>query len=50
MDTPFDEIQHKQKKDIQDVIDAEKALQKKLDSLPDPGQNQTIDLSKASAE
>jgi len=33
LDTPFDEIYHAQKKVIQDVIDAEKALQDKLDTL-----------------
>lgn len=30
MDMPFDELYHKQKKVIQDVIDAEKALEEKV--------------------
>ena len=36
MDLPFDELYHKEKKVIQDVIEAEKALEEKLASLRDP--------------
>jgi len=50
LDTPFDEIYHAQKKVIQDVIDAEKALQDKLDSLKNPADHLDIDISKVSAE
>jgi len=48
MDMPFDELYHKQKKVIQDVIDAEKALEEKMKSLPNPIAE--LDLSKATAE
>lgn len=50
LDTPFDEIYHAQKKVIQDVIDAEKALQDKVDSLKNPADHLDIDINKASAE
>ena len=43
MDLPFDELYHSQKKVIQDVIDAEKALKSKLDSLTDPFDQFLID-------
>ena len=46
MDLPFDELYHKQKKVIQDVIDAEKALKTKVDSLVDPFDQFLIDPSK----
>ena len=46
MDLPFDELYHGQKKVIQDVIDAEKALKSKLDSLTDPFDQFLIDQSK----
>ena len=47
---PFDELYHTQKKVIQEVIDAEKALQDKMDSLPDPYDQFSIDKTKLSAE
>lgn len=50
MDLPFDELYHAQKKVIQDVIDAEKALQEKVDSLPDPTKAYSIDMSRVTAE
>ena len=46
MDVPFDELYHAEKKVIQDVIDAEKALKAKQESLPDPMQNMQLDVSK----
>lgn len=50
MDLPFDELYHRQKKVIQDVIDAEKALKSKLDSLTDPFEQFLIDQSKLTPE
>ena len=50
MDLPFDELYHAQKKVIQDVIDAEKALQEKVDSLPDPAKAGSLDMSRVTAE
>ena len=50
MDLPFDELYHKQKKVVQDVIDAEKALQEKIASLPDPYEQYLIDPAKLSPE
>lgn len=47
---PFDELYHKQKKMIQEVIDAEKALKAKLESLTDPFDQYMIDPSKLSPE
>lgn len=46
MDLPFDELYHKEKKVIQDVIEAEKALEEKLASLRDPIEQDVIDESK----
>ena len=46
MDVPFDELYHAEKQVIQDVIDAEKALKAKQDSLPHPMDNMKIDTSK----
>lgn len=50
MDMPFDELYHKQKKVIQDVIDAEKALEEKIQSLPDPSDLYKLDTNKLTAE
>ena len=46
MDLPFDELYHKEKSVIQNVIEAEKALELKLASLKDPIQQQEIDETK----
>ena len=46
MDLPFDELYHKEKKVIQNVIEAEKALEEKLSTLKDPIEQQLIDESK----
>jgi len=50
MDLPFDELYHTQKKLIQDVIDAEKALEAKVESMPDPWEYYKLDTSKLSAD
>lgn len=50
MDLPYDELYHKQKQVIAEVIEAEKALKAKEDSLPDPFASQMLDTSKLSAE
>ena len=36
MDLPYDELYHRQKQVIAEVIEAEKALEEKMNSLPDP--------------
>ena len=36
MDLPYDELYHRQKQVIAEVIEAEKALEEKVNSLPDP--------------
>ena len=46
MDLPFDELYHKEKLVIQNVIEAEKALELKLATLKDPIQQQEIDETK----
>ena len=46
MDLPFDELYHREKKVIQDVIEAEKALEAKLAGLRDPIEQDVIDESK----
>ena len=48
--TPFDELYHAQKQVIQDVIEAEQALEKKLASLPDPAAAFRLDISKVTPE
>jgi len=50
LDLPFDELYHRQKQVIQDVIDAEKALKEKMAALPDPAADMMLDLSKVSAK
>ena len=50
MNMPFDELYHKQKKVIQDVIDAEKALEDKVASLVDPADRYILDTNKLTTE
>ena len=50
MDLPFDELYHKEKQMIQNVIDAEKALEKKISTLPDPLDVMRIDESRLNPE
>ena len=47
---PFDELFHRQKTAIQNVIDAEKALEEKVASLKDPAEHTRIDFDKMDAE
>ena len=49
MDLPYDELYHKQKQVIAEVIEAEKALEDKVNSLPDPAASKMLDISKLSA-
>jgi len=45
-DLPFDELYHKEKKLIEQVIKAEKALKTKEQQMPDPmGENRKFDSS-----
>ena len=46
MNVPFDELYHAEKQVIQDVIDAEKALKAKQDSLKHPFESLELDTSK----
>ena len=48
--TPFDELYHQQKQVIQDVIEAENALKKKIESLPSPDAALTLDLTKVTPD
>jgi len=50
IDVPFDELYHKEKKMIQDVIDAEKDLEARLATLIDPVETMRIDASKLDPE
>jgi hypothetical protein len=50
MDLPFDELYHKEKKMIQDVIDAEKDLEARLATLIDPVETMRLDASKLDPE
>ena len=50
MDLPFDELYHREKQVIQNVIDAEKALEEKLATLVDPMNQMKIDESKLTPE
>lgn len=49
MNLPFDEMYHMQKRVIQDVIDSEKALKEKEDSLKRINNQDEIDLDRLSA-
>ncbi len=40
---PFDELYHKEKKLVENVIKAEKALKEKERTLPDPMAHNTLD-------
>ena len=50
MDQPFDELYHRQKQVIAEVIEAEKALEEKTNQMPDPADYLNLDLSKLNAE
>jgi len=44
-DTPFDQIYHKERKLVQDIVKAEKSLKAIQDQLPNPAGNRIYDIT-----